>query len=264
MYISKNNSVSRRLFSFSFFPFRLLRKRDILYFIETKLQRTYNHIMPRTARASVGGVCYHVLNRGNSGSRVFRSQVDYKSFVQLLRDAEQRVSLRMLAYCLLPTHFHLVLWPYREGELSTWMQWLLTAHVRRHHQRYQSHGHIWQGRFKAFPVQQDDHLLTVLRYVEQNPLRKTLVDQSEDWVWSSLRGRNGNSSFVRSGPVAVPKKWERVVNRSFSPGELDGLRQSVNRGIPFGSPIWVTRTVKRLGLESSLRSRGRPRKYQKS
>jgi len=219
--------------------------------------------MPRTARASVGGVCYHVLNRGNSGKRVFRSQADYKNFVQLLRDAEQRVSLRILAYCLLPNHFHLVLWPYREGELSTWMQWLLTAHVRRHHQRYQSHGHIWQGRFKAFPIQQDEHLLTVFRYVEQNPLRKALVDKSENWLWSSLKGRNGAPSFVRSGPVSVPKYWGRVVNRPISLGELDQLRQSVNRGTPFGSPAWVTRTVKRLGLESSLRPRGRPRKYPK-
>jgi putative transposase len=123
--------------------------------------------MPRTARASVGEYCYHVINRGNARAEVFHADGDYRAFVTLLKESSERLSMRLLAYCLMPNHFHLALWPYRDGDLSKWMQWLLTAHVRRYHQWYESSGHVWQGRFKAFPIEQDAHLLTVLRYIEQ-------------------------------------------------------------------------------------------------
>lgn len=142
--------------------------------------------MPRTARASAGGYCYHVLNRGNARAQIFHAPDDYHAFLRVLDLACQRIPLRVLAYCLLPNHFHLALWPYADGDLSRWMHWLQTAHVRRYHRHYQSSGHIWQGRFKAFPIQQDEHLLTVMRYIERNPLRAGLVERAEHWEWSSL------------------------------------------------------------------------------
>lgn len=93
------------------------------------------------------------------------------AFLRLLAEAGERVPIRLLAYCLMPNHFHLVLWPREDEELSRYMQWLMTSHVRRHHRHYGTNGHIWQGRFKAFPIEQDEHLLAVLRYVERNPVR---------------------------------------------------------------------------------------------
>ena len=144
--------------------------------------------MPRTARASVGGVVYHVMNRGNARAEVFHQPEDYDAFVGLLDDGHQRLPMRVLAWCLMPNHFHLVLWPHHDGDLSRWMQWLLTAHVRRYHRHYETSGHVWQGRFKAFPIQQDDHLLTVLRYVERNPLQAGLVERAEARRWSSRPG----------------------------------------------------------------------------
>src|SRR5438093_3976224 len=142
--------------------------------------------MPRTARASVGGVCYHVLNRGNGRATVFHKDGDYRAFLTAIRDLEAEVPMRLLAYCLMPNHFHLALWPVGDGDLSRWMHWLMTVHVRRYHRHYHSDGHVWQGRFKAFPIQEDDHLRAVLRYVERNPLRAGLVRRAEDWPWSSL------------------------------------------------------------------------------
>ena len=112
-----------------------------------------------------------MVNRGNAWNNVFRKQDDYRAFVQLMVDANQRLAMRLTGYCLMPNHFHLLLWPYSDGDLSRWMQWLLTAHVRRYHRHYRGSGHVWQGRFKAFPVEQDEHYLTVLRYVERNALR---------------------------------------------------------------------------------------------
>lgn len=217
--------------------------------------------MPRTARASVGGICYHVINRGNGRAKVFLTPTDYDAFVTLLERAGQRVAMRVLAYCLMPNHFHLALWPYRDGELGRWMQWLLTAHVRRYHQHYHSEGHVWQGRFKAFPIQQDDHLLTVLRYIERNPVRAGLVARAEEWRWSSARdwGAAMLPSGLTAGPVPRPPQWTEFVNDALTTAELERLRHSVNRGTPYGSESWRERTAAALGLESTLHPRGRPR-----
>ncbi len=214
--------------------------------------------MPRTARASVGGICYHVLNRGNARAEVFHDLTDYRAFLALLKEAGARVPMRVLGFCLMPNHFHLVLWPRAEGDLSRYLQWLLTSHVRRYHRRYRSSGHVWQGRFKAFPIEEDAHLLTVLRYVERNPLRARLVKRAENWRWSSLS--RPKAGFIHESPVPLPRNWVARVNAHETATELAALRNSVNRATPFGSPTWVTRTAKRLGLEASLRPRGRPRK----
>jgi putative transposase len=219
--------------------------------------------MPRTARASVGGICYHVINRGNAREKVFHGAEDYEAFVQLLGEAAERVRVRVLAYCLMPNHFHLVLWPRADGDLSRFMQWLLTAHVRRYHRHYQGSGHVWQGRFRAFPIQQDEHLLTVLRYVERNALRAGWVDRAEEWEWSSLRwwrGRRGGPAFLEEGPVPRGGRWAWAVNQAMTAAEEEAMRRSVNRGTPWGAPSWQRRVAAKLGLESSLRPRGRPRK----
>jgi putative transposase len=218
--------------------------------------------MPRTARAAVGGMCYHVLNRGNAQAEVFHKQDDYEAFLRLLPLAVERLPMRILAFCLMPNHFHLVLWPREDGDLGRFMQWLLTSHVRRYHRHYNSSGHVWQGRFKAFPIQQDEHLYSVLRYVERNPLRANLVRRAENWTWSSLRERlkQQPSELLHAGPVALPRNWTTLVNRPQSEAELAALRRSINRGTPFGSDHWTKLTANRLGLESTLRGRGRPRK----
>src|SRR5262245_59334795 len=141
--------------------------------------------MPRTARASVGGICYHVLNRGNNRRKVFHKPADFDAFVNVLREAAEAIPIRVLGYCLMPNHFHLVLWPHEDGDLGRALQWISTAHARRYHKHYHSSGHVWQGRFKAFPIEEDDYLLAVLRYVERNPVRAELVEQAQDWGWSS-------------------------------------------------------------------------------
>ncbi len=218
--------------------------------------------MPRTARASAGGVCYHVLNRGNGRAEVFHKDQDFAAFQSLMAEANERRPLRILGYALLPNHFHLVLWPRHDGDLSLWMQWLLTSHVRRYHRHYHGSGHVWQGRFKAFPIERDEHLLTVLRYVERNPLRAGLVQRAEQWAWSSLSWRKGGERpvMLSDWPIDCPRDWVSAVNRAQSEAELVALRRSVERGAPFGDEKWARRIATRLGLEASLRPRGRPRK----
>ena len=122
--------------------------------------------------------------------------------------ASARLPVDLLGYCLMPNHFHLVLRPHHDGDLGRWMQWLLTAHVRRYHRHYVTTGHVWQGRFKAFPVEDDDHLVTVLRYVERNPLRAELVSRAEDWKWSSLpRWQRGDPLLWRGEMPVRDEQW---------------------------------------------------------
>ena len=108
--------------------------------------------MPRTIRASAGGYCYHVLNRGNARSEVFHTDADYEAFLRLDAEAALRVPMRVLGYCLMPNHFHLVARPHHDGDLSRYMHWLMNAQVHRHAAVHRTTGHVWQGRFKAFAV----------------------------------------------------------------------------------------------------------------
>ncbi len=147
------------------------------------------------ARACEAGFTYHVLNRGNARSEVFHKPADYAAFLQVICEATIRVPMPMLAYCLMPNHFHLVVRPHGDRDLSRWMHWLLTTHVRRYLKYYSHTGHVWQGRFKAFAAQDDDHLITVGRYVERNPVRAGLVTRAEDWPWSSF-GAPFSSSVI--------------------------------------------------------------------
>jgi putative transposase len=221
--------------------------------------------MPRTARASQANYSFHALNRGNGRAAVFHTPDDYEAFVALLAAACGKVPMRVLAYCLMPNHFHLVLWPTGDGDLSRWVQWLLTAHVRRCHRRYGTSGHVWQGRFKAFPIQEDDHLLAALRYVERNPLRAGLVARAEDWAWSSLPAVAAGAppGWLDPGPVPRGREWAAGVDRPMTEAEEGALRQSVRRGAPYGAPGWRAEAAAALGLESSLRPRGRPKGVKK-
>jgi len=216
--------------------------------------------MPRTARASKGGICYHVINRGNARSTVYHDSQDYRSFIQLMTKACDRIPMRILSYCLMPNHFHLVLWPFGDGDISRWMQWLLTSHVRRHHRLRGTSGRIWQGRFKAFPIQQDSHLLAVMRYVERNPVRANMVCSAADWNWSSISGSASaqRQSMIVRAPISLPRNWLQFVDEPQSPAELDTLRRCGQRNAPFGDRAWTEETAKLLGLEASIRKLGRP------
>jgi putative transposase len=216
--------------------------------------------MPRHARASQGGFCYHALNRGNGRQTVFYKDGDYAAFVKLLRQAGEQTGMRLLAYCLLPNHFHLALWPEHDGQLSQYMGWLLTAHVRRYHQHYHSSGHVWQGRFRDFAIQEDDHLLTVLRYIERNPVRAGLVARAQDWLWSSATAMPVGAPWLHPGPVPRTGGWLEHVNAPQTEAEVERLRECQRRRRPFGDSLWMVQTARQLGLEASLRPRGRPRK----
>ncbi len=222
--------------------------------------------MPGRLRFATGGYVFHVLNRAVGRSRLFEKAADYDAFLRVLGEARERVPMRLLAYCLMPNHWHLVAWPEKDTDLSEWMRWLTVTHTQRWHAHYPTAGTgpLYQGRFKSFPVQEDDHLLTLIRYVERNPLRAGLVQRAESYRWSSLgqRDRGERDPLLADWPLARPVAWTRHVNGVQTEGEVEAIRKSVLRGSPYGEAGWTQATARRLGLESALRRRGRPAKKQ--
>jgi putative transposase len=221
--------------------------------------------MPRTARVAPGGLVYHVINRGVGRQQLFFDDGDYEAFEEIVGETLEKRPMRILAYCLMPNHWHFLLWPKQDGDLGRFMQRLTVTHVTRwqkYHQRV-GEGHVYQGRFKSFPVQTDDYFYQVTRYVERNALRANLVTKAEQWFWSSLwiREHGGSEylSMLSPWPLSRPRKWTEYVNQAETEAELAALRRSCRRGTPYGSPDWVARTCKKLGLESTLRRPGRPK-----
>lgn len=217
--------------------------------------------MPRPARACPPGVILHVLTRGNARATVFHSPGEFDDFFDLLRDDRRRAQVAVLGWCLMPNHFHIVLRPSAEGAVSVYMQWLLTTHAHRYRALRRDSGHVWQGRFKSFPVESDRQFVTLLRYVERNPVRAGLVERAETWPWSSLSQRVRNVAddrLLTASPVDLPNPWNDFVNEPLTAEELARVRESVRRGRPLGNVAWEEDIVARWGLESTTRPPGRP------
>jgi len=222
--------------------------------------------MPRSARKAPGGYVFHVLNRAVARLPLFEKAEDYAAFMDVIAEAQQEHPIRLLGYCVMPNHWHMVLWPKKEGDLTKFVRWMTLTHTMRWHSHNQTagSGHLYQGRFKSFPVEADEHLYPVLRHVERNALRANLVERAEQWQWTSLWARrygdDAGRALLSAWPLPEPVQWLRHVNAAQPEAQLQALRRSVARGTPFGSDAWVRKTVTKLGLESTLRPRGRPRK----
>jgi putative transposase len=220
--------------------------------------------MGRPRRTQVGGLVYHALNRANGRAQIFENAGDYAAFLRVLRDAQVEHPMRLLFYCVMSNHWHLVLWPERDRSLSPFVGWLTLTHTQRRH-AYRGtvgSGHLYQGRFKSFAVEADEHLLTVGRYVERNALRVDLVKRAEDWRWGSFWQRLHNDDedrpLLSAGPVALPANWTEWVNTPQTNAEEAAIRRCGRRGQPFGTAEWVEKTVKSFGLQSTQRPPGRP------
>jgi putative transposase len=209
---------------------------------------------------------FHVLNRGVGRMKLFSKEKDYAAFEELLEQTCALRPMRICAYCLMPNHWHFVLWPEHDGDLAAFMQQLTTKHVRRWqlHRRKVGEGHVYQGRYKSFPVEEEEYFYQLARYVERNALRAGMVERAEAWRWSSLWRRSSGTAeqkqLLSDWPVACPRGWRELVNEPQTEAEVDAIRRCVARGQPFGGAAWVRRTAEELGLESTLRAPHRPRK----
>ncbi len=222
--------------------------------------------MPRNPRITIGNVVYHVINRANGRQTIFKNENDYQHFESLLEEAKELIDMRILAYCIMPNHWHLVLYPRNDGDMSEFMRWLTTTHVRQYRVETESigHGHLYQGTYKSFPVEKSEYLTTLIRYVEQNPLRAKLVKHSEDWKFSSLfrrtKGTLKQKKLLAPLPVEMPHNYLKAVNEIYAADTLKTIRATVEKGTPFGGEKWTSSFVRAHGMESTQRGPGRPKK----
>lgn len=208
---------------------------------------------------------YHVLNRSVAGRPLFRKAADYEAFERIMIEAHRRHPLRILAWCLMRTHWHFVVWPQADGEVTAFFRWLAHTHTMRWHvaRRTVGRGPLYQGRFKCFPVEEDEHFLRLCRYVERNAMTAGVVQRAEQWHWGSLWVRRHGDAELKAllsdWPVPRPANWVQLVQRPMPQSEAEAIRTCIVRNRPFGSPAWQAEQARRLGLLHTLRSPGRPR-----
>jgi putative transposase len=221
--------------------------------------------MARASRVDIGGQIYHVINRAVGRLQIFNTDEDYLTFLNILREAGTTSTVEVLAYCCMPNHWHLVLRTNEDGDLGKYMHWLTNAYTRFVHTKTQTvgTGPLYQGRYKSFLVDEDIHLKTVIKYVERNAARAKLVVKPEDWRWGSawLRtfGNDKQKKLLTELPFDVHDTYLSWLNTIDTEKELEQMRNSVNRGVPFGRERWVDAMVQKYGLESTIRTKGRPK-----
>ncbi len=221
--------------------------------------------MPRTSRAAVGGLVYHVLNRGNGRLEIFRKPGDFLAFCDLMVDAKEEAEIEVFGFCLMSNHWHMVVRPRRDQDLARYFSWLTNTHAKRYRAHYRrTSGHLYQGRYKSFVVQEDGHLLTLLRYVEANPLRAKMVERAQDWHWSSLGCQKELArQLLDDWPIDRPRNWTALVNEPMDPAAVKRVALSFERGRPLGSDPWTLKMAGRMGLQYTLNPRGRPKMPEK-
>lgn len=222
--------------------------------------------MPRQARVDVGDEIYHVINRSNGRVKIFHNDSDYQHFESLLLEAKELTNMRILAYCIMPNHWHLILYPRNDNNLSEFMRWLTTTHVRQVRAKTNSigQGHLYQGAYRSFIVETEKYLVQLIRYIEQNPLRAKMIKRAQDWEWSSLyvreKGEINQKKILDSLPVKLPANYIKTINEMYNEDVLESIRFSVLKGKPFGSEKWTHDMIEIYKLGSSLRQPGRPKR----
>jgi putative transposase len=170
--------------------------------------------MPRRPRELESNTVYHVYNRRNEKRCLFDSDPDYVDFLSLLKKAKQRHPLRLHAYCLMATHWHLALSAEDPEQIVKCLAWLSTKHAIgfRRETATVGHGHVYQGRYCSVAVLTVIEYVRLVRYIEANPVDAALVSRAEDWRWSSLHERCHGGELLDAGPWALPSEWATIVN----------------------------------------------------
>ena len=194
--------------------------------------------MPRVRRTACAAPYYHVVNRGVHRRQLFFDPDDYQAFLTILDECPRRSLVNFLAYCLMPNHWHFVVAPSSGSALSAYMQWVTSTHARRwnRYRGLEGQGHVYQDRFGGFPIENEHHLIAVLRYVEANPVRAGLVADGSQWRWSSATEDKASRLDLAPWPLPKPSNWLALLNQPLDTSHLDAIRLSVRCGRELDQP----------------------------
>ncbi|HTH93030.1 MAG TPA: transposase [Candidatus Paceibacterota bacterium] len=182
--------------------------------------------MARKPRIDVGGEFYHVLNRVNARVKILFTDKEYLMLEKILCEAKSRFNMRIIAYCLMPNHFHLILYPLKDGDMQKFMHWITFMHAQLWHKEHGTTGtgHLYQGRYKSFLIKDSRHLMAELVYVERNPVRAKLVDKAIHWRFSSARHRFGSKNkLITDIPIEFPENYKDLLNDNISLRNVNGV-----------------------------------------
>ena len=221
--------------------------------------------MPRVARVDIANYPYHIINRTIMRLRVFSTDKEYERFEKIIEKAAEEIGVKIIAYVIMPNHWHFLLYPGKDGDLGLFMHQLTNTHTRQVKSLTKTigTGPLYQGRYKSFIIQKNEHFLTVLKYIERNPVRAGLATVAEDWRWGSAwrrtYGTPKQKKLFADSPVDLPANYRHWINAPESLRELEQIRTSVNKARPYGADDWVRKTVKQFNLDATLRNPGRPK-----
>jgi len=198
--------------------------------------------MARIARAVAPGIPHHVTQRGNRRQQTFFNDEDCQSYLELMSEWCMKFQVETWAYCLMPNHIHLIVVPETKDGLNRAIGEAHRRYTRRINFREGWRGHLWQGRFSSF-IMEEGYLLACTRYVELNPVRSGLVKKPEDWPWSSAGAHiKGKDDFlVKTKPLQeiVNKPWEKFLVFDVQEQEIELLRKHERTGRPLGSDSFI-------------------------
>lgn len=222
--------------------------------------------MPRVARQVFANVPHHITQRGNRRGDVFFDDADRRVYLDWLEQYSRRFSVRVLAYCLMTNHVHIVAIPGTKQALEQVFRPLHTRYAQRVNRAHGWAGHLWQGRYFSAALD-DTYLWAAIRYVERNPVRARMVHKAEDYPWSSASAHCGLKAdavldsdaawFDQSRPV---DNWSEWLSQDDDNRQLDVLRRNVESGHPCGSDAFVDELERAAGRALRPRGRGRPAK----
>jgi len=221
--------------------------------------------MARQPRIDLAGYTYHVINRASGRVPIFRKHADYTQFEEVLEEAVERTDMGIAAYCIMPNHFHFALQPKNDGDVQAFMGWLTKTQTLRWHASHGTigHGHLYQGRYKSFIVNTDEYYLTLMRYIEQNPLRAHLVNRTEEWKWGSAyrryHGTAEQKHILDTWRVSEPAAYQKELNVLQKEDILSEVRNAITKGVPLGGASWRAELIDSLGLGYTMRGVGRPK-----
>lgn len=228
--------------------------------------------MPRSARVIVPNVPHHVVQRGHNRLSIFAEPADFNYYLQTLREWKRTLGVKVYGYCLMTNHVHLILEPSDDAHVIGKLMRRLAGRQTRYVNRLEGRtGSLWEGRYKASPIQTERYLLACSRYVELNPVRARIVATPEQYAWSSFRHKVGTTGIgwldedpcFRALGDRHPERARRYaayVRRVVSAEEEKLIRQAVRRNQLTGDERFIDEIAERVGRRIELRGRGRPRK----
>lgn len=220
--------------------------------------------MPRIARAVAGGYPHHIIQRGNNRGQVFFDKDDRTKYLSLLKKYSDKWKARILVYCLMTNHVHLLIRPNEETSLCKMMQGVALCYTQYLNRKYKRTGRLWESRYYSCIVEREKYLLAVARYIEQNPVRAKIVQEVDDYPYSSARSHiNGIGDEILSDLLfeeSQRKDYSQFIRTSISEEEIEEIRQFTRAGRPLGKEEFVGKMEAKFQRRFFLRPPGRPKK----